>query len=98
MADEQALGKLLAGRTIRGTQNKNTEMTLNFSDGSTMTIETGASSSNSAATGGTIRDVHRSESGLHLDPVNGKAMVIPLADASASVRVQDKDGSTEYES
>ena len=97
MADKQALEKLLAGRTIQGTQNKNTEMTLSFSDGSTMTVETGASSSNSAATGGTIRDAQRSESGLHLDLVNGKAMVIPLAGKGAMIRVQDKDGTAEYE-
>ena len=97
MADEQTLGKLLAGRTIQGTRNKNTEMTLSFSDGSTMTIETGASSFNSAATGGTIRGVHQSEASLHIDLVDGKAMVIPLTGKNAAIRVQGKDGTTEYE-
>jgi outer membrane lipoprotein SlyB len=97
MAEEQNLGNILRGRTIQSTQNQNGEMTIGFSDGSKMSIETGSGSSNSAATGGTIRSVEHSETSLHLEMVNGKSLVIPLANENKTVLVQDKDGSTEYD-
>jgi hypothetical protein len=96
MAEEQTLGTIINGRTIQSTQNKNGEMTIGFSDGSTMCVGTGSGSSSVAATGGTIRAVEHSKTSLHLEMVNGRSLVIPLAE-NASVRVQDKEGSTEYE-
>jgi hypothetical protein len=96
MVEENTLSQILKGRTIQSTQNKNGEMTLGFSDGSTMCVETGSGSSNSAATGGTIRSVEHSETSLHLEMVNGRSLVIPLVNEKITVVVQDKDGGTEY--
>jgi hypothetical protein len=96
MAEKQTLAEVLRGRTIQSTQNQNGAMSLGLTDGSTMFIETGHGSSNSAATGGTIRDVLLTETSLHIELVNGKSLTIPLPTNDTTIRVQNKDGALEY--
>jgi len=95
MASNHKLTGLLAGRTIKGSSNANDLMTINFDDGSTMTIKT-SGSSNSASTGGTIKAVRQQDTSLMLDFEAGGTLTVTTAEASSCVMVRGKDHAMEY--
>ena len=95
MASNHKLTSLLQGRTIAGTSNSNNVLTISFTDGSKMTVQT-AGSSNSASTGGTIKAVRQQGTTLNLDMEGGGTLEIPLAEETSSVMVRDASGSMEY--
>ena len=95
MASNHKLTDLLQGRTIAGTSNSNNELTISFTDGSKMTVQT-AGSSNSASTGGTIKAVRQEGTRLSLDMEGGSTLEIPLAEETSSVMVRDASGTIEY--
>ena len=95
MASNHKLTSLLQGRTIAGTSNQNDALTISFSDGSKMTVQT-SGSSNSASTGGTVKAVRQQGTTLNLDMENGGTLEIPTAEETSSVMVRAADGTMEY--
>ena len=95
MASNHKLTSLLQGRTIAGTSNSNNALTIAFTDGSQMTVQT-SGSSNSASTGGTVKAVRQEGTTLNLDMENGGTLEIPLAEETSSVMVRDASGTMEY--
>ncbi len=95
MASNHKLTALLKGRTIAGTSNSGNVLTVSFSDGSQMTVQT-TGSSNSAATGGTVADVRQDPTTLTLDFNSGSSLTILLAEEISSVMVRDKNHVMEY--
>ena len=95
MAANHKLTEVLKGRKINGTQNQGGKLIVNFDDGSTMTIKT-VGNSNSASTGGAIESVRQEGTTLNLDFEGGAILEIPLAEATSSVMVRDKNHTMEY--
>lgn len=96
MARNQKLTKVIQGRTIGSTANKDGVLTIGFTDGSTMTVRTGPDAPNSATTGGTVQAVRQQDTTLSLDMADGHTFSIPLAEATSSVLLRAKDGTLEY--
>ena len=95
MASNHKLTSLIQGRTIAGTSNQNDALTIVFTDQSKMTVQT-AGSSNSAATGGTVKAVRQQGTTLNLDMEGGGSMDIQTAEETSSVMVRGADGTMEY--
>ncbi len=95
MASNHKLTAVIKGRTIQGTQNQDGALLIHFTDGSTLKVKT-AGNKNSAVTGGTIAAVRQQDTTLHLDFTGGGTMEIPLAEATSSVMLRDKDNHMEY--
>ena len=95
MSSNHKLTTTIQGRTISGTSNSNDKMTVNFTDGSAMTIKT-AGSSNSAVSGQTVKAVRQQGATLSLDFENGTSLDIQTAEATSSVMVRDKNHTMEY--
>ena len=96
MASNHKLTNLLKGRTLAGTSQSGDTATLTFSDGSIMTVQTAPSSSNAAATGGTIKAVRQQDTKLNLDFEDGSTLELTTAEATSSVMVRDKNHVMEY--
>ena len=95
MASNHKLTGVIQGRTITGTQNAGNVLTVNFNDGSVMTVKT-SGNSNSASTGGKVKAVRQQGTRLDLDFENGTTLEVPLAEATSSVMVRDKNHVMEY--
>lgn len=96
MASNHKLTKVLQGRTVSGTSHASDgKLDISFTDGSTMTVKT-AGNTNSASTGGTIRAIRQADTTLHLDFQDDTSLEIPLAEATSSVMVRDKNHVMEY--
>jgi hypothetical protein len=95
MTSNHKLTTLLQGRTISGSANQENVLTIHFTDGSQMTVQT-AGSSNSASTGGAIKAVQQQGTTLALDFETGGTMEIPLAEETSCVMVRDKNHVMEY--
>jgi len=92
------LTDVLKGKTINGTSQSGSETTISFTDGSKMAIRTAPSNSNSASSGGAVNTVRQSVEPpvLYVDLVGGSTLEVPLAEATSSVTVHDKDGGMQY--
>ena len=95
MASNHKLTGVLQGKTIAGTSNQSDALTISFTDGSKMTVQT-SGSSNSASTGGTIKAVRQQGTTLSLDMENGSTLEIQTAAQTSSVMVRSADGAMEY--
>lgn len=95
MTSNHQLTGVLKHRIIASTSNQGNVLTIQFTDGSYMTIQT-AGSSNSAATGGTIKAVQQQGTTLALEFEAGAAQEITLAEETSSVMVRDKNKIMEY--
>jgi len=95
MASNHKLTGVIKGRTIGRTANADDTLTIGFTDGSTMTVKT-TGSSNSAATGGTVKAVRQAGTTLNLDMEDGSTFTVTTADAASSVMVRDRDHRMEY--
>ena len=95
MSSNHKLTAVIQGRTISGTSNSNDKMTVNFTDGSTLTIKT-AGSSNSAVSGQTVQAVRQQDTTLSLDFENGTSLDIQTAEATSCVMARDKNHVMEY--
>ena len=95
MTSNHKLTNLIKGRTLAGTSNQNDVLTVTFTDGSRMTVQT-AGSSNSASTGGTIKAVQQQGTTLRLEMEDGSTLDIQTAEETSSVMVRDKNGTMEY--
>ena len=95
MTSNHKLTNLIKGRPLAGTSNQNDVLTVTFTDGSRMTVQT-AGSSNSASTGGTIKAVQQQGTTLRLEMEDGSTLDIQTAEETSSVMVRDKNGTMEY--
>ena len=95
MASNHKLTGVLQGKTIAGTSNQNDTLTVSFTDGSKMAVQT-AGSSHSASTGGTVKAVRQQGTTLSLDMENGSTLEISTAEETSSVMVRSADGTMEY--
>lgn len=95
MASNHKLTGVIAGRTISGTGNSNDTLTIHFTDKSTMSVKT-SGSSNSASTGGAIKEVLQQGTTLTLEFDGGSTLDIPLAEATSSVIVRGADDALQY--
>ena len=95
MTSNHKLTGVLKGRTISGTANQGDVLTIHFTDGSSMAVQT-AGSSNSASSGGTVQAVRQQGTTLELAFEGGGTLDIPLAEETSSVMVRDKGGAMEY--
>ena len=95
MTSNHKLTGILQGRTISGTANQGSTLTIHFTDGSSMAVQT-AGSSNSASSGGTVQAVRQQGTTLELAFEGGGTLDIPLAEETSSVMVRDKGGVMEY--
>lgn len=96
MASNQKLTKIIAGRTINGTAQADNVLTVTFGDGSVMKIKTAPSSTNAAASGGTVKKVRQKGTELNLDLADGSTLTVQTAEATSSVMLRDKAGKLEY--
>lgn len=98
-ANHDKLTELLKGKSISGTSDSGGEKTISFTDGSKLTAKVAPSNSNSASTGGAIEAVQLSSepAALHLVMQGGSTVEIPLAGATSSVTVRNKDESVAFE-
>ncbi len=95
MTSNHKLTTLIKGRTISGTANADNVLTISFTDGSQMTVQT-QGSTNSAASGGTITAVQQAGTTLALLCEDGSTLTIETAEETSSVMVRDKDHTMEY--
>lgn len=95
MTSNHKLTTLIKGRTISGTANADNVLTVSFTDGSLMTVQTQGSAS-SASTGGTITAVQQSGTTLALLCEDGSTQTIETAEEMSSVMVRGKDHTMEY--
>jgi len=95
MTSNHKLTTLLQGRAIAGTSSRNGAMQVQFTDGSTMTVQT-AGSSNSASTGGIVEAVRQQGTNLSLDFASGGSLAIQTAEETSCVMVRDGNNALEY--
>ena len=95
MASNHKLTHLIQGRTIASTSNAGGILTISFTDGSQMTVQT-AGSANSAATGGTVAAVQQAGTTLTLEFSGGGTLAITTAEETSCVMVRDKNHVLEY--
>ena len=95
MHSNPKLTALIKGRTIAGTSSSGNVMTINFTDGSVMTVQT-AGNVNSGMTGHTVQAVRQQDTTLALDFEGGTSLQIQTAEATSSVMVRGKDHKFEY--
>lgn len=95
MAPNHKLTKVIASRTIAGTANADNALTVTFDDGSKMTVQT-KGATNSASTGGKVKAVRQNDTTLRLEFDDETYLEIPLAEATSSVILRDKDNGFEY--
>lgn len=95
MTGNHKLTSLIKGRVISGTANAGDVLTVSFTDGSRMTVQT-QGSSNSAATGGAIKAVQQSGTTLALVCEDGSTLTVQTAEETSSVLVRDKNQGMEY--
>ena len=96
MHSNQKLTRIIAGRTISGTAQADSLLTLTFNDGSTMKVKVAPSNTNLGVTGGKVAKVRQQGTDLILDLEGGGTVQIATAEATSSVMLRDKAGKLEY--
>ena len=97
MASNHKLTGVIKGRVITSTQSGAGTLTIGFSDGSTMAVQTAPSgSSSSVVTSAPIKAVRQEDTTLHLDYEDGHTWTITTAEPTSSVLVRDKNHTLEY--
>ena len=96
MRSNQKLTKIIAGRTISGTNQADGLLPLTFDDGSTMKVKVAPGYTNTAVTGDKIVKVQQQGTELLLDMETGGPLKIDTAEATSSVMLRDKAGKLEY--
>jgi hypothetical protein len=96
MAANKKLTPLLAGRTIKVIQQRNTGLDVVFVDDSVLTIKTAATVGNEQWQNRTIKKVRQKDTLLNLDFVDQATLAIPLTESTSSVLLRDHKGVLEY--
>lgn len=97
MAANKKLTGVLAGRSVVGVDQVGSTATLEFDDGSIMTVQTaGAAPSGGTATLGRVRSVRQQGTTLDLDLETGSTLTLRTAEPTSSVIVRARDHTLEY--
>ncbi len=95
MTSNHKLSALLKGRAVTTVAFEDVQLSVTFSDGSLMTVQT-----NGDATGGipgaTVQAVRQADTTLVLDFEDGTTMQIITAEATSCVMVRDRSHVLEY--
>lgn len=95
LARNQKLTSLIKGRTITGTSTTGSVLTVEFDDGSQMTIQTDGSTI-TVADGGTVAAVLQADTTLQLEFEDGSTLEITTAEETSCVMVRDSHRVMEY--
>ena len=95
MARNQKLTRLIQGRTITGTSTIDPVLTVQFSDGSQMTVQTDGTVL-TIADGGTVSAVRQADTTLQLVFEDGSMLNIATAEETSCVMVRDRNHVMEY--
>jgi hypothetical protein len=96
MTFNQKLTHLIKGRTIRDLQMNPSEVSLRFSDGSTMQVKVMESNSPPLKNGAKISAVFEQSTSLRILCEDESQLSLMLADPGSSVTVRDATGAIEY--
>ena len=97
MRANQKLTRLIAGRSISGTNQAGDVLTVTLDDGSVLTIKTAPSNTNAAATSsGKITKVQQQGTDLAFVLEGGRTLAVKLAEETSSVMMRDKAGGFAY--
>ena len=95
MAANNKLTAVIKGRTIASSGTSDGKLSIGFTDGSTLTVKTAPSGSNSGKTG-TIKAVQQAGTKLRLELEDGSSWDIETAEETSSVMLRDKNHMMEY--
>jgi hypothetical protein len=95
LARNQKLTSLIQGRTITGTTTVDPVLTVQFDDGSLMTVETDGTAI-TIAEGGTVAAVRQADTTLQLEFEDGSMLDIETAEETSCVMVRDRSHVMEY--
>ncbi len=95
MARNQKLTGVIKGRKIAGAQQQEGLLTIDFDDGSTMTVKTAAPAGNPPAKD-VVKAVRQRDTILDLDLESGATWEIQTAEPTSTVMVRDKHHTLEY--
>src|SRR6516165_11772820 len=96
MTSNQKLTRVVKGRVIEDLQMNPSEVSLRFSDGSTMRVKVMESNSPPLKNGAKISAVFEQSTSLRIVCEDESQLNLTLADPSSSVRVRDATGAVEY--
>ena len=95
LARNQKLTSLIKGRTITGASTAASVLTVEFDDGSVMTVQTDGSTL-TIADGGTVAAVRQADTTLQLEFGDGSTLEIATAEETSCVMVRDSKHVMEY--
>jgi hypothetical protein len=96
MTPNHKLTNVIKGRIIEDLQMNATEVSMRFSDGSTMHVKVMESNSPPLKNGARIHAVSEQSVTLIISCEDESQVVLTLADPGSSVTVRDADGKVEY--
>ena len=96
MTPNRKLTNVIKGRIIEDLQMNPAEVSMRFSDGSTMRVKVMESNSPPLKNGARIRAVTEQSVNFILSCEDESQIVLTLADPGSSVMVRDADGKIEY--
>jgi hypothetical protein len=96
MTLNQKLTTVLKGRTIQDLQMNPSEVSLRFSDGSTMRVKVMESNSPPLKNGAKVSAVFEQSTSLRILCEDESQLSLTLADPGSSVTVRDATGAVEY--
>jgi hypothetical protein len=96
MTSNQKLTRVVKGRTIQDLQTNLLEVSLRFSDGSTMQVKVMESNSPPLKNGAKISAVFEQSTSLRILCEDESQLSLMLADPGSSVTVRDATGAIEY--
>ena len=96
MTPNRKLTNVIKGRIIEDLQMNPAEVSMRFSDGSTMHVKVMESNSPPLKNGARIRAVTEQSVNFVLSCEDESQIVLTLADPGSSVTVRDADGKIEY--
>lgn len=96
MTPNHKLTNVIKGRIVQDLQMSATEVSMRFSDGSTMHVKVMESNSPPLKNGARIHAVSEQSVTLIISCEDESQVVLTLADPGSSVTVRDADGKVEY--
>lgn len=96
MTPNKKLTNVIKGRVIEDLQMTATDVSLRFSDGSTMHVKVMESNSPPLKNGARINTVSEQSAALLISCEDQSQLALILADPGASVTVRDEKGNVEY--
>ena len=96
MSLNQKLTQVIKGRTIQDLQMNPSEISLRFSDGSTMRVKVMESNSPPLKNGAKVSAVFEQSTSLRILCEDESQLSLTLADPGSSVTVRDATGAVEY--